>query len=186
MKNKTKSGSILELFGVFFKIGAITFGGGYAMIPLIERETVENRSYVTSEDLVQMVAVAESTPGPIAINAATFVGQRVAGFWGALAATLGVILPSFLIISLLSPVLLRFWDQPVVRYAFVGIRAGVLALICKALLNMYKKSKKNGAAYVLMALSFVAVAVLKVPPVAVVALCALAGIGISLWSGRKV
>ena len=87
-----------SIFLTFMKIGAFTFGGGYAMIPLIQKEAVENHKWVTDEDILNVVAIAESTPGPIAINAATFVGYQVAGFTGAVVATLGVVLPSFLII----------------------------------------------------------------------------------------
>ena len=103
-KNKTKSKKnlIWQLFATFFKIGLFTFGGGYAMIPLIQRETVENKGWVTEDDILEIVAIAESTPGPIAINTATFVGSKTRGFWGAFFATLGVILPSFIIIFLIS------------------------------------------------------------------------------------
>ena len=89
----------LQLFTVFFKIGAFTFGGGYAMIPFIQKETAEKRDWITEEEILEIIAIAESTPGPIAINSATFVGYRVAGFWGSAFATFGVVLPSFLIIS---------------------------------------------------------------------------------------
>ena len=96
MKEKIKR--ILQLFLVFFKIGAFTFGGGYAMIPLIQKEVVENKKWITDDDILEIIAIAESTPGPIAINSATFVGYRTCGFWGAFFSTLGVILPSFGII----------------------------------------------------------------------------------------
>ena len=99
---------IWPLFWTFFKIGAFTFGGGYAMIPLIQKETVENHKWITDDDILEIVAIAESTPGPVAINSATFVGYRTAGFFGAMFCTLGVVLPSFLIISVISMVLDRF------------------------------------------------------------------------------
>ena len=88
----------LQLFVTFFKIGAFTFGGGYAMIPLISKEVVENKKWITDDDILEIVAIAESTPGPIAINSATFVGYKVCGFWGSFCTTLGVVLPSFAII----------------------------------------------------------------------------------------
>ena len=97
MKEKIKR--ILTLLGTFLKIGAFTFGGGYAMIPLIQKEVVEKHKWMTDDDILEIVAIAESTPGPIAINAATFVGYRTAGFFGAFCATVGVVLPSFVIIS---------------------------------------------------------------------------------------
>ena len=98
MQGKLKT--LWQVFITFFKIGAFTFGGGYAMIPLIQKETVDNHGWVTDEDILEIIAIAESTPGPIAINSATFVGYKVAGFLGAFCATFGVVLPSFVIISL--------------------------------------------------------------------------------------
>ena len=120
---------IFTLFTTFFRIGAFTFGGGYAMIPLIQRDVVEKHKWITDDDILEIVAIAESTPGPIAINSATFVGHRVAGFFGAFFATFGVVLPSFVIISLISLLLNEFQSITAVRYAFFGIRAGVLALL---------------------------------------------------------
>lgn len=167
---------LLELFLCFAKIGAFTFGGGYAMIPLIQKETVETKKWITDDDILEIIAIAESTPGPIAINSATFVGYRVAGVLGAMCATLGVVLPSFLIIYAISFVLRQFQDIKTVQYAFFGIRAGVLALIVKALWMMYKKCKKNAVAYIVMALSFVAVAVFDISVLYVIIGCALFGL----------
>ena len=131
-----------QLFGTFSKIGAFTFGGGYAMIPLIQREVTERRRWLEDRDILDIVAIAESTPGPIAINTATFVGYQVCGTLGAFCATLGVVLPSFLVIYAVSFVLRQFSDLAVVQYAFNGIRAGVLALLLKALLSMYRLSNE--------------------------------------------
>ena len=150
-----------QVFFSFFKIGAFTFGGGYAMIPLIQNEAVEKRHWVTDDDILEIIAIAESTPGPIAINSATFVGYRAAGVLGSVCATLGVVLPSFVIILALSFVLDAFQDLPAVQYAFFGIRAGVLALLCKALWTMYKKSPKGWVGYVVMAGAFALSAVNK-------------------------
>ena len=123
-ENEKKSRILLQLFITFMKIGTFTFGGGYAMIPLIQRETVVKRKWVDDEDILNIVAIAESTPGPIAINTSTFVGYRVGGFWGAVVGTAGMILPSFVIILAISFVLKRFQDIQIVKYAFNGIRAG--------------------------------------------------------------
>ena len=153
---------LFELFAAFFRIGAFTFGGGYAMIPLIQKETVENKKWITDDDILEIVAIAESTPGPIAINAATFVGYKVAGFWGAFFATIGMVVPSFAIILLISYVLRHFNDIKAVQYAFNGIRAGVLALLIKALFTMYKKVGKNIFSYIVMAFSFVFTAIVKI------------------------
>ena len=131
-KPVSKGRACFQLLCAFFKIGLFTFGGGYAMIPLIQRETVEGRHWITEEDILEVVAIAESTPGPIAINAATFVGARVAGATGAACATLGVVLPSFIIILIISRLLAHFAQYRPVQYAFFGIRAGVLALVLRA------------------------------------------------------
>lgn len=179
MKTSDSKNKIWPLFLTFLKIGAFTFGGGYAMIPLIQRETVEKNKWISDEDILEIVAIAESTPGPIAINAATFVGYRIAGFWGAAAATCGVVLPSFLIISLISLVLKKFSELKPVKYAFWGIRAGVLALIAKALITMFKKCPKDLPAYIIMAASFVCAAVLKIDVIFIIIGCAAFGL---IWS----
>ena len=182
-QNKFKT--LWQVFATFFKIGAFTFGGGYAMIPLIQRETVERHGWITDDDILEIIAIAESTPGPIAINSATFVGYRTAGFWGSFFATLGTVLPSFIIITLISFVLDAFQELKPVQYAFFGIRAGVLALILKALWNMYKKAPKGLIAYIVMALAFVLVAVLDVSVILVLALCAAIGLISSLQAERR-
>ena len=174
MKQKLKT--LWALFLTFFKIGGFTFGGGYAMIPLIQKETVENKGWITDDDILEIIAIAESTPGPIAINAATFVGYRTCGFWGAACATFGVVVPSFVIILLISYVLEQFQQIKAVQYAFNGIRAGVLALLCKALWTMYKKSPKGWAAYVVMAAAFILTALLKVNVMIVIVCCAVFGL----------
>ena len=187
-ENKTQESRlrrVLTLFVTFFKIGAFTFGGGYAMIPLIQREVSEKRKWITDEDILEIIAIAESTPGPIAVNSATFVGYKTAGFWGAFCATLGVVLPSFLIIFALSGVLNAVEDMKAVKYAFMGIRAGVLGLIVKALVTMYKKCKKNLVSYIVMAMSFVLTAILNVDVIIVVICCAVFGLVTSLMAERR-
>jgi len=182
---KNRAQKLLALFTTFFKIGAFTFGGGYAMIPLIQREAVENHGWVSDDDILEIVAIAESTPGPIAINSATFVGYRTAGVLGAFCATMGVVLPSFLIIALLSKVIEEFQHIRAVKYAFYGIRAGVLALILKALWNMFKKCKKNALSLSISALAFVLVAVLGLDVLAVIFISAAIGLISSLLAERR-
>ncbi len=165
-----------QLFLTFLKIGAFTFGGGYAMIPLVQRETVEKYGWITDDDLLDIVAIAESTPGPIAVNSATFVGYRVGGTAGALLASLGVILPSFTVILLVSFLLRRFGELRAVRYAFFGIRAGVLALILHSLCKMLRDSRRDVFSLVVTALSFVAVAVFYVNALIVIPAAALLGL----------
>ena len=174
-----------RVFFTFFKIGAFTFGGGYAMIPLIQRETVEKYGWISDDDILEVLAIAESTPGPIAINAATFIGYRVAGFLGALCATLGVALPSFVVILAISGVLRQFQHIKAVQYAFVGIRAGVLALIVKAFWGMLKKAEKSAVSYAIMLCVFAAVVFWDASVVLLLLLCALLGLGITTWKGRK-
>ena len=105
MKGKEKIKTIMYLFMSFLRIGAFTFGGGYAMIPLIQTEVVEKKNWITDKDILDIIAISESTPGPISINAATFIGYKICGFWGAFFSTFGLVLPSVVIISLLSMVL---------------------------------------------------------------------------------
>ena len=180
-----KWAKIRQLFGTFFKIGAFTFGGGYAMIPLIQREMVENKRWITDDDILEIIAIAESTPGPIAINAATFVGYRVAGFFGAFFATAGVVLPSFVAILAISFILREFQHIRAVKYAFNGIRAGVLALLIKAWWTMYKKAPKGVVAYMVMGLAFVLTAFLNVSILPVIVLCAVIGLVSSLLAERR-
>ena len=141
----------LKLFITFFKIGAFTFGGGYAMIPLIQHEVTEKNKWITDDDILEIVAIAESTPGPIAINSATFVGYRVCGVIGSIAATLGVVIPSFITMLCVFFLLNNFQDLPAVQYAFLGIRACVLTLVLKALISMYKKCQKTWVSYSVIA-----------------------------------
>ncbi len=177
--------NLFLLFVTFLKIGAFTFGGGYAMIPLIQKEVVDKRKWITDEDILEIVAIAESTPGPIAINAATFVGYRRCGFMGALLSSLGVILPSFVIILVISLVLKQFQNIKAVQYAFHGIRAGVLALIIKALFSMYKQCKKNAVSLVVMALAFILTAVFNIDVLIVIVGCALFGLITSMIIQRR-
>ena len=180
-----KAEKIIQLFITFFRIGAFTFGGGYAMIPLIQREIAERKKWITNDDILEIVAIAESTPGPIAINAATFVGFRICGFFGALFATLGVVLPSFIIILFISFVLREFQSIRIVQYAFGGIRSGVLALIIKALWSMYKQSEKNAVSYIVMAGAFILTAFFDVDVLAVIIGCAVFGLVSSMVISRR-
>ena len=182
MSDKAKK--LLTLFTTFFKIGAFTFGGGYAMIPLIQKEIGEKRGWISDADLLDIVAIAESTPGPIAINAATFVGFKVGGVLGSFLATFGVVLPSFVVISILSLILEKVQDFRGVKYAFFGIRAGVLALIVKALWSMYKQCPKKVISYIIALCAFIAVALFKVPVLYVILGCAAVGLIYSLIAER--
>ncbi|MBQ8197502.1 MAG: chromate transporter [Clostridia bacterium] len=134
---------VLKLFLIMFKIGLFTFGGGYAMIAVLEREFVERQKWLADEEFLNIAGIAESTPGPIAINSATYIGYKIAGFFGSLFATLGVVLPSFIIIFAISFVFDWFSSLEYVTYAFRGIQACVAFLIFSAGLKMFSKLKKN-------------------------------------------
>ncbi len=143
MSFREKLSTLAELTLTFMRIGLFTIGGGYAMIPVIENACVDKKSWITHEEMLTLLAVAESTPGPIAINCATYIGHKRAGLAGALAATIGICAPSFAIIYLISLVFDDFLALTVVANAFKGIKCAVALLIAEAGLRMLKKMKKN-------------------------------------------
>ncbi len=150
----TKIKSDLLLFYNFLKIGAFTFGGGLAMIPLVSRIVVEKYHWITDEEMVDMIAIAESTPGVIAVNLATYVGYKLNKFFGALFATLGVVLPSFLIICIISFFYEKFIQIEVVSWAFMGIKACVAILILNAGIKLIKNVKKNVFSIIVLLIAF--------------------------------
>ncbi|WP_213951061.1 chromate transporter [Tepidanaerobacter syntrophicus] len=168
MKNKSQFKLFLELFATFFKIGSFTFGGGYAMIPLIEREVVENKKWVTGEEVVDVFAVAQSLPGAVAINSSTFIGYKIAGKKGALVATAGVILPSLLIITVIAMFFSRVQDNPVVKAIFSGIRPAIVALILTAAIKVSKTSIVDKIGLFLSALAVILVVVFDVQAIVVI------------------
>lgn len=133
----------LNLFLTFFKIGATTFGGGYAMMSQIKESIVEKKEWLTNDELLEIFAISESTPGPVAINMATYIGFKKGKILGSILATLGVVLPSFIIIFIISLFLNKFLENQYVAYAFVGIKCAVAFLILKAGLNLFKKMNKS-------------------------------------------
>ena len=143
-----------ELFLVFFKIGLFTFGGGYAMLSVIEDNCSEKKKWITHDEMMYVTVIAESTPGPVAINCATFTGYKVAGVLGSIAATLGVILPSFIIIYAIASFLNNFLEIALVAKAFKGIKAGVSLLILRVGLNMLKKMDKNPQSRIIAGCAF--------------------------------
>lgn len=138
-----KSKLVFNLLFTMMKIGLFTFGGGYAMIALLENEFVSKKQWLTKEEFLDMLAIAESTPGPIAINSATYIGCKTSGFFGALAATVGVCIPSFVIIYIISLFFDAFLSLTIVEYAFRGIQACVIYLILSAGIKMFKGIKKT-------------------------------------------
>ncbi len=163
-QDKVKTASLWQLFGVFAKIGAFTIGGGYAMIPLIQRE-LSSRGWISDEELPDIVALSQSAPGIMAVNISIFAGYRIRGLKGSLAATLGAVMPSFIIILAIAMVFSGFKDNPVVVSIFKGIRPVVIALIAVPMLNMAKKSCKAWWAWALAALSLLMVAFVGISPI---------------------
>lgn len=182
---KSRMRECFRLFAIFFKIGAFTFGGGYAMLPFIQHEVCEAHGWISEDEMPDIIAISESTPGPLAVNAATFVGSRIAGFAGAAAATFGVVLPSFLIISLLSGLLNMYSDIRIVDHAFRGIRAGVLALITRSLWNMYRKQPKHAFAYILMAASLLTAVFTQINVIYVILLSGIFGLLYSMYTEKR-
>ena len=167
---------LLQLFLSFAKVGVLTFGGGYAMIPLLEREIVEKRRWASSEELMDYYAVGQCTPGVIAVNTATFIGYKTAGNLGGIVATLGVVFPSFVIITVIAGIIRSFADIPAVKSAFAGIRVCVCVLIFNSVVKLWKGAIKDKAALALCLLVFVLSLFFDLSPVVLVVLCAAAGI----------
>ena len=131
---------LLDLFLTFARIGGLTFGGGYAMLPILQREVAENKKWTTEEELMDYYAIGQCTPGVIAVNVATFIGYKIAGIIGGIIATLGVITPSVIIITLIAAFLTNFADLPIAIHAFNGVRVCVCVLILNAIIKLGKKS----------------------------------------------
>ena len=164
------------LFWTFCRIGGLTFGGGYAMLPMLEKEVVERHHWTTQEQLLDYFAIGQCTPGIIAVNTATFIGYNRRGVLGAVIATLGGVFPSFIIISLISAVLNNFAHIAMVQHAFSGIRVAVCGLILQAVIKLLKSSVKNAMGWILLAVTFLAVVLFDLSPVIVVIAAALTGI----------
>ena len=178
----------LFLFLNMLKIGLFTFGGGYAMIALLEHEAVEKKRWMTKEEFMDMAAIAESTPGSIAVNAATYIGWKLGGFWGAATATLGICLPSFVIIFIISLVFDRFLSLKFVAYAFRGVQMGVVYLIFSAgwkLLKGLEKTAFNVTLLIAVAAAMLACSLfaVKFSTVFYILICGAAGV--LIYYGRR-
>lgn len=150
-----KNNRLLELFLTFLKIGAFTFGGGYAMISLVQAEVVTKKHWITEEDFMNMIAISQATPGVIAVNMATFVGYRIGGFWGSVLATLGVTVPSYFVIVIISLFLDAFLALTWVSYAFMGVRAGIIVLIFDAVIKMRRSVEINQFNIIILVAAFI-------------------------------
>ena len=166
----------LDLFGTFAKVGVMTFGGGYAMLPILQREVVEHKGWATEEELMDYFAIGQCTPGVIAVNTATFVGQKRKGALGGIVATLGMVFPSLVIISILAGLITNFSSVTWVQDAFAGIQVCVCVLIFNAVVKLLKKSVIDKRTSVIFLLVMIGSTLLNLSPVWFVLLAALAGI----------
>ncbi len=177
---------LFTLFWVFAKVGVMTFGGGYAMLPILQREVGEKRKWSTDEELMDYFAIGQCTPGVIAVNTATFIGQKRKGILGGIAATLGVVFPSLIIISLLAGVIEAFKDIEWVQHAFGGVRICVCVLILNAVVKLFKKAVVDWkTALIFVAVTLCSTFFENVSPVIFVIVAAILGIVIKAIEGRK-
>ena len=176
---------MLELFLTFFKVGIMTFGGGYAMLPILQREIVDNKGWATKEELLDYFAIGQCTPGVIAVNTSTFIGRKNGGVIGAIVATLGVVTPSIIIITIIAGLIQNFADLPVVKNAFSGIRACVCVLIFNATVKLVKSAVVDKWTAAIFALTAVLSFVLDVSPIVFVLFALLAGILIKTLEAKR-
>ena len=174
-----------ELFTVFFRMGAVTFGGGYAMRPILQREVVETRGWCTSEELTDYYAIGQCTPGIIAVNTATFIGFKLKGVRGGILATYALVLPSFIIIGIIAALLQNFADYAVVQNAFAGIRVAVAVLILNAVVKLLKSSVVDKLTLAIFLAVFLLATVLNVSPVIFVLAAGLLGVAARVWKGAE-
>ena len=174
-----------NLFWTFAKVGVMTFGGGYAMLPILQREIVDNKGWATEEELMDYFAIGQCTPGVIAVNTATFIGQKLTGLAGGIVATLGVVFPSLVIISALAGVIEAFSHIQWVQNAFGGIRVCVCVLILNAVVKLYKKAVVDLPTFAIFLLVVLGSTFTSLSPVVFVVIAAAAGITLKVMGGKK-
>lgn len=174
---------LFEIFIVFFKIGAFTIGGGYAMIPIIQKEVVENKKWLQEDEFMDSIAVTNSLPGPLAINSATFVGYKTAGIPGAVAAALGAVLPSFLIILVIAMFFSNFGENAIVEQIFAGVRPAVVALILYALVKLTKSVGINKINIAIAIGALALILLLNMHPIPVIIIAGIAGL--LIFNGKE-
>ena len=167
---------ILDLYFAFFRVGGLTFGGGYAMLPILQREVVTNHHWSTEEEVMDMYAIGQCTPGIIAVNTATFIGYKQAGFLGSVSATLGVITPSLIIICLIASILNNFLDLPIVIHALAGIRIAVCAMMLNTVVNMAKKGIVDVLGGILFVTAFILACFTPIPTALLIVIAGVIGI----------
>lgn len=174
----------LDLFWTFCKIGGLTFGGGYAMLPMIQKEIVEQKKWATEEEVLDYYAVGQCTPGVIAVNTATFIGYKLKGILGGIIATLGVVSPSLVIIMIIAAFLKNFADISAVQHAFAGIRVAVVALVIISVIKLAKSSIKDKTGIILAIAAFVLTAFISLSPMYIVISAGIVGL-LSMYWGKK-
>ena len=182
---KEKLSQLFKLFCTFAVVGVTTFGGGYAMLPALQREVVEKRGWADDEEVMDWYAIGQCTPGVIAVNTATFVGQKQAGAVGGIVATLGVVFPSLVIITIIAAFIQNFAHLPAVQSAFAGIRVCVCVLILNAVVKLWKKSVIDKITLLIFMAVFLCSVFLDISPVIYVVLAAFAGIVVKELEARK-
>lgn len=176
---------LFDLFIIFARIGGFTFGGGYAMLPMLQKEIVENRKWATQDELMDYYAIGQCTPGIIAVNVATFIGVKLKGFWGALFATLGVITPSIIIIMVIAAFISGFQDIELVAHALNGVRAAVVALILSSVIKLSKKSLVDTVTKVIFVLVALISFFTDISPVIFILAVAFVSLVINMIKARK-
>ncbi len=180
-----KKTSLWQLFATFFKTGLFTFGGGYAMIAILQEELVDKKKWITNQDMLDMIVVAESTPGVIAVNTATSVGYKTRGVLGAIIATLGVVLPSFLIISVLSYLIEAFQSNVWYQSAFKGIQACVTVLVVNAFTKMFKQIEHDAYNYIAFVVAFAIAAFTNFSVIYLILIGGVCGFIVTLLKDKK-
>lgn len=185
MKKDSKLFQFIDIFFAFVKIGAFTIGGGLAMMPMMQKELIQKRNWITDEELIDYYAVGQSTPGIVAINVSTFVGYKRLGVLGGIVATIGMVTPSLIIIMLLATLINNISDYPYVQKALKGINVAVAALLTSVILNFSKKTIKNVWNAVFMVIGFILVFVFKIPSVWIILSAIIVGIVITVVKHHK-
>ncbi|MBO5975630.1 MAG: chromate transporter [Oscillospiraceae bacterium] len=175
----------LDVFLTFAKVGVMTFGGGYAMLPILQREVVEKKGWASEEELADYFAIGQCTPGVIAVNTATFVGKKLLGIWGGLAATAGVVFPSLVIITIIAALISNFADIPAVIHIFGGIRVCVCVLILNAVVKLWKKTVVDKITLVIFIAVFLLAVFIDITPVVFVIMAAVAGLLIGSFKAKE-
>lgn len=176
---------LFKLFETFFRIGGLTFGGGYAMLPMLEKEVVEEQNWATSAELVDYYAIGQATPGIIAVNTATFIGYKVRGVLGAFCATSGVVLPSLVIIMIIATFLQNFAKFEIVQHAFSGIRVAVAVLVLNTIIKLWKNSIIDKIGIGIFIATFIVGAFLNVSPIYIVISTSIIGLILNFRGAKQ-